>query len=316
MIGMLRVRQQHWRCCGRCCVSSKARSVERRMLRTICGRREGGDGGWSIGGWGRQVWNGRVQGGRCVSRLRAFVRTSCTRLSIQGKKCRCCDCRFGIRHFLILVFVIVVVTDFVVFRFGGEGGIEARWCVGLGDWIGHWTVRGLKIGDALFEIAEIVYARLWRMGFSRETSHDGFVALYLKDGQLMHILVFACRYHVFEYTEFLIHLRPSSSFDDRVRRLPGHPLPCRACHTGLLLTCRSGRYGGDCFLSSIFGCRFRVGWAPRVFHVLWFRLHLNDLAGACGGWWKREVCACNGGLRMQGIGSVPVLAFGRNGRWR
>lgn len=30
----------------------------------------------------------------------------------------------------------------------------------LGDWIGHWIVRGLKIGDALFEIAEIVNARL------------------------------------------------------------------------------------------------------------------------------------------------------------
>lgn len=84
------------------------------------------------------MWDGRVQGGRCVSRLRALVRTSGTRLSIQGRKCRCCDSRSGIRHFMILVFVVVVVvTDFVVFCFGGEGGIEARWCLSLGDWIGH-----------------------------------------------------------------------------------------------------------------------------------------------------------------------------------
>lgn len=32
--------------------------------------------------------------------------------------------------------------------------------MGLGCWIGDWMVRGLKIGDALFEIAEIVNARL------------------------------------------------------------------------------------------------------------------------------------------------------------
>ena len=156
----------------------------------------------------------------------------------------------------------------------------------------------------------------WRMGFSSEALNDDFVELYLKDRQLMHILVFASRYQVLKYTEFLIHLRPSSSFDHRVRRLPGHLLPCRARQTRLLLTCRSGRCGGSCFLSSIFVCRFRIGWAPRVFHLLWFRLHLNDFAGACRGWWKREVCTCNGRLRMQGTGRVPVVSFGRNGRWR
>lgn len=188
--------------------------------------------------------------------------------------------------------------------------------MGLGDWIGYWIIRGLKIGDALFEIAEIVNARLCRLAISREAPLHGFVKLYLKDRQLMHILVFACRYHILEYTEFLIHLRPSSSFDDRVRRLPGHLLSCRARQTGLLLTCRNGRCGGGGFLSGNFGGRFRVVWAPRVFPLLWFRLHLNDFAGACRWWWKREVCTCNSRLRMQGTGRVPVVACGRNSRRR
>lgn len=132
----------------------------------------------------------------------------------------------------------------------------------------------------------------------------------------MHILVFACWYHILEYTEFLVHLRSSSSFDDRVRCLPGHLLPCRARQTGLLLTCRSGRGGGGSFPSGSFGGRFWVVRAPRVFPWLWFRLHLNDFAGACRWWWKREVCACNGRLRMQGTGRVPVVACGRNSRRR
>ena len=107
-----------------------------------------------------------------------------------------------------------------------------------------------------------------RLAISKEALYNGFVELYLKDSQLMHILVFACRYHILKYTEFLIHLRPSSSFDDRVRRLPGHLLPCRARQTGLLLTCRSGRCGGGSFLSGSYGDRFRVVCAPRVFSLL------------------------------------------------
>lgn len=155
-----------------------------------------------------------------------------------------------------------------------------------------------------------------RLVVSREAPRNCFRELYLKDRQLMHILVLACRYHILEYTEFLIHLRPSSSFDDRVRRLSGHLLPCRARQTGLLLTCQSGRCGGGSFLSGSFGGRFRVVWASRVFPVLWFRLHLNDFAGACRWWRKREVRACDGRLRMQGTGRVPVVACGRNSRRR
>lgn len=57
----------------------------------------------------------------------------------------------------------------------------------------------------------------------------------LQDGKLVHVLIFASRDHILQDSKLLIHLRPSPSLDDAVRRLPRNPLPSLTSRARLFL---------------------------------------------------------------------------------
>jgi len=90
---------------------------------------------------------------------------------------------------------------FLVKRRDGSAG-AAGWSRRLGRrWKRRVLVRGFEVSDTLFQVAEVVDAGL-------------------ENGQLVHLLVFACRYHILQYAELFIHLGSSPSLDQTVSSLP------------------------------------------------------------------------------------------------
>ena len=88
----------------------------------------------------------------------------------------------------------------------------------------------LEIGYALFQVAQIVDARL-------------------QDGQLVHFLVAACGYHVLEDAKLLIHLRPPPTLDEAMGGFAGDLLAGNGGGGRLLFRSRvrRGRSGWSAF---------------------------------------------------------------------
>ncbi len=97
------------------------------------------------------------------------------------------------------------------------------------EWGGERFVGGFEVGDAGFEVSEVVdaclvllvrWGILWVCGWR--------VGEYLEDGEFVHLLVHTCGDHCFEHSELFVHFGSSPSFDHAVCRLPGDLFACYA----------------------------------------------------------------------------------------
>lgn len=292
------------------------RSGVRGMLRPVRRGRERRDGGRVRGrGTGREGFQrGRgVRGWRVLEGVHRRV---------GGGESGGGGGRLGVAHLEVLVGPAALL---LLVAHARAGGVQRRRGPAMGRG-GHGpgafrVLRGLQVGDAPFEVAEIVDARLTDPHERPRRNRGGWGRrgdTYLQNGQLVHLLPLAGGHQGLQDAKLLVHLRPPPSFDDRVRRLPGHLLAGRARRARLLL--RGDSRGGRGRISpaprGTFGDGLRRRRSRRVVWLLQSGLHLDDLPGPGRRGRQRKVGGGPARRRLMHRPRVVLALRGGDGRRR
>lgn len=98
------------------------------------------------------------------------------------------------------------------------------------------VVRGrFEVGDALFEVAEVVDTCLSLLTSAFATGVRDESVAYLQNGQLMHLLILARGNHILQDAKLFVHLRPPPSLNQTMGSLPRYLAARYAGRAGLLL---------------------------------------------------------------------------------